>query len=380
MISLSGSIRTRKLKNGKVTYQLIIEKGVDSNGKRLRDYYSYPTKKEAQKALAEKVNELNSNTYIEPSKLTVSQALDEWFATAVEPVLKPNTQRGYLVNIGHIKDGIGHLNLQKLTAVQIQNFYKELENKGFSPRSIQYIHTNLKSALKYFCKMQVVPKNVAEFASIPKQKKAKNDYYTEEEAQQLIEKSKGCDIYLEILLAVGMGLRRGEVLALTWDNINFQKSSLTVNKSLSRIEGKDIVSSTKTASGERTLKIPNFVLNALFERRQKQWNDRKALCGAYKENNLVCCRSDGSYYVCGSFTTKFSKHLKKIGMRHIRFHDLRHTNATLMMQYNVPIKVMSENLGHANTGVTMDTYSHVTLEMKSETAEKFDDELFSKIG
>lgn len=380
MVSLSGNIRTRKLKNGKVTYQLIIEKGVDSNGKRLRDYYSYPTKKEAQKALAEKVNELNSNTYIEPSKITVSQALDEWFAVAVKPVLKPNTQRGYLVNIGHIKKGIGHINLQKLTAVQIQNFYSELENKGFSPRSIQYIHTNLKSALKYFCKMQVIPKNAADFASVPKQKKAKNDYYTEKEALELIEKSKDSDIYLEILLAVGMGLRRGEVLALTWDNVSFQTSCLTVSKSLSRIEGKDIVSSTKTASGERTLKIPAFVFKALFERRQKQWNDRKTLCGAYKENNLVCCPSDGSYYVCGSFTTKFSKHLKRIGMRHIRFHDLRHTNATLMMQYNVPIKVMSENLGHANTGVTMDTYSHVTLEMKSETAEKFDDELFSKIG
>ena len=129
--------------------------------------------------------------------------------------------------------------------------------------------------------------------------------------------------------------------------------ALTINKSLSRIEGTDIVSSTKTASGERTLKIPNFVLNTLSERRQKQWNDRKILHEAYHENNLVCCRNDGSYYVFGSFTTKFSKHLNKIGMRHIRFHDLRHTNATLMLQYNVPIKVMSENLGHSNTGVTI---------------------------
>ena len=376
---MSGSIRIRKSKSGKVTYQLVIEKGVDSNGKRRRDFYSYKTRKEAQNALAEKINELNHNTYIEPSKMTVEQALDEWYATTVEPVLKANTKRGYLVNIGHLKKGIGRILLQKLTALQIQNFYNELEKQGFSPRSIQYIHTNLKSALKYFCKMQVISKNAAEFANVPKQKKAKNDYYTEEETQQLIEKSKDCDIYLEILLAVGMGLRRGEVLALTWDNVNFKTSSLTINKSLSRIEGTDIVSSTKTASGERTLKIPNFVLNALSERRQKQWNDRKILHEAYHENNLVCCRSDGSYYVCGSFTTKFSKHLNKIGMRHIRFHDLRHTNATLMLQYNVPIKVMSENLGHSNTGVTMDTYSHVTVKMKSETADKFDDELFSKI-
>ena len=94
----------------------------------------------------------------------------------------------------------------------------------------------------------------------------------------------------------------------------------------------------------------------------------------------MCCKSDGSYYNTGSFTTKFSKLLKKFGLRHIRYHDLRHTNATLMMSYGIPIKVMSENLGHANTGVTMDTYSHVTLKMKEEVADKFDDELFSKIG
>lgn len=111
-------------------------------------------------------------------------------------------------------------------------------------------------------------------------------------------------------------------------------------------------------------------------------------CKAFFLNNyghtvreiVSCCKSDGSYYNTGSFTTKFSKLLKKLGLRHIRYHDLRHTNATLMMSYGIPIKVMSENLGHANTGVTMDTYSHVTPKMKEEVAEKFDDELFSKIG
>lgn len=374
------SIRTRKHKDGKVTYQVVLERGFDSSGKRLRDYHSFPTKKEAQRFLTEKQHEMNTNTYIEPSKLTVEQALDEWFATSVEPKLKPNTQRGYQVNIAHINKHLGHLTLQKLTPVQIQNFYNELESDGFSPRSIQYIHTNLKTALKYFCKMQVIPKNPAEFATVPRQRKPKNDFYTEEEAKELLEKVKDSDIYLEILLAVGMGLRRGEVLALTWKDVDFRTSTLSVNKNLTRINGVNQVSSTKTASGERTLKIPSFVLNALFERRQKQWNDRKALCGAYKENNLVCCTSDGEYRNCSTFTVKFSNLLKKVGMRHIRFHDLRHTNATLMMQYNVPIKVMSENLGHANTGVTMDTYSHVTMEMKTITADKFDEELFAKIG
>ena len=377
---MSGSIRQRKYKNGKVSYQVVIEKGVDSNGKRLRDFYTYPTKKAAQAALAEMVTQMNHSTYIEPSKLTVAQAMEQWYVTCVEPSLKPNTKRGYRVNIEHIKKGIGNIELQKLTPVQIQNFYSTLEQDGMSPRTIQYIHTNLKTALKYFCKMQTISKNPAEFATVPRQGKPKNDYYTEEEVKELLVKTKDTDIYLEILLGVGLGMRRGEVLSLTWNDVNFQKGTISVNKSVSNIKGEVIVSSTKTEAGERVLKIPDFILKALFERKQKQWADRKAARGLYKENNLVCCKSDGDYYVTGSFTAKFSSVLKKKGLRHIRYHDLRHTNATLMMLYEIPIKVMSENLGHANTGVTMDTYSHVTMNMKMQIAEKFESELFSKIG
>ena len=377
---MSGNIRPRRNKNGKTTYQVIIERGTDMNGKRHRDFYTYKTKKEAQQALAEKLSQLNHNTYNEPNKITVSEALDQWYATSVEPNLKANTKNGYQVNIRHIKNGIGNIQIQKLSAMQIQSFYNGLEEQGLSPRSIQYIHTNLKSCLKYFNKMQVLSNNQAEFATVPRQVKAKNDYYTEQEVKELLEKTKNTDIYLEILLAVGMGLRRGEVLSLTWKDVDFSKGILNIDKSVSTIKGQTIVSTTKTASGERKVKIPVFVLQALRERREKQWSERKIIGEAYQENNLVCCKSDGSYYNTGSFTTKFSKLLKKFGLRHIRYHDLRHTNATLMMSYGIPIKVMSENLGHANTGVTMDTYSHVTLKMKEEVADKFDDELFSKIG
>lgn len=377
---MSGSIRPRKNKDGKVTsYQVIIERGTDSNGKRIRDFYTYKTKKEAQQALAEKLSQLNHNTYNEPSKITVAEALDQWYATSVEPNLKANTKNGYKVNIRHIKAGIGSIALQKLSAMQIQAFYNDLEAKGLSPRSVQYIHTNLKACLKYFNKMQVLSSNQAMFATVPRQVKSKNDYYTEQEVKELLEKTKGTDIYLEILLAVGIGLRRGEVLSLTWNDVDFPKGILNIDKSVSTIKGETIISTTKTVSGERKVKIPVFVIKALRERKEKQWADRKVLNGSYIENNLVCCRSDGSYYNTGSFTTKFSKMLKKLGLRHIRYHDLRHTNATLMMSYGIPIKVMSENLGHANTGVTMDTYSHVTMQMKEEVADKFDDELFSKI-
>ena len=117
--------------------------------------------------------------------------------------------------------------------MQIQTFYNDLEAEGLSPRSVQYIHTNLKACLKYFNKMQVLSNNQADFATVPRQVKAKNDYYTEQEVRALLEKTKGTDIYLEILLAVGIGLRRGEVLSLTWKDVDFSKGILNINKSVS---------------------------------------------------------------------------------------------------------------------------------------------------
>ncbi|MBR1862636.1 MAG: Arm DNA-binding domain-containing protein [Ruminococcus sp.] len=143
------SIRKRIHKIGKPTYQAIIERGFDSNGKRIRETKTFPTRKEAEAYYNAQMNAINNGTYIEPSKMTVSQALDEWLATEVESRLAISTVASYKVNIeNHIRPALGNIPLQKLTPIAVQNFYNSLDkDKGLSQRSIKYIHDNLHRCL-----------------------------------------------------------------------------------------------------------------------------------------------------------------------------------------------------------------------------------------
>ena len=377
---MSGNIRSKSTKNGKTKYQVTIEKGIDSKGVRLREYKNFDTKKEAQRYLTEKVNELNKGLYIEPTKITVAEGLSQWLETAVKPNLEPTTIRGYSVNVDrHIVPYIGNVELQKLTALMIQNLYGELKTKGLSPRSIKYVHTNLRAALQYLYKMRYISLNPADFATPPKQIKAKSDFYTEDEVLELLEAAKGNDIYMQILLAVGLGLRRGEVLALQWADVDFKTSSLTVQRNLVDVNGERIIGDPKTEAGKRTVSVPPYILKALSEHRISQNDIRFKMDGCYENNNLVCCRTDGTYWNTGTFSKRFGNFLKQNNFRHIRYHDLRHTNASLMLKYKVPTKVISENLGHANINITLDTYSHVYADVRKETAEKIEENLFGRL-
>lgn len=376
---MNGHIRKRTNKNG-ITYQVVIDKGINKVGKRLRDYYTAASSKEAKQLLAEKISEFNKGSYIEPSKITVENVCAQWVETYVKPSLAPSTVRGYEVNlIRHIYPYIGNIPVQKLTPLQVQNVYSELKEKGLSPRSIQYVHTTLHEALQYAYKMQMVPRNPVEFVSPPKQVKYKADIYSEEEVIKLLEAAKGTEWEIPMQLAAGLGLRRGEILALKWGDIDFKTDSVHVQRNLVCINKQKLFSTPKTEAGDRVISMPDYLANSLQEHRKKQALQRFSAGKLYQMNDLVCCKQDGSPYHTGTFSKYFSAFLEEHGLRHIRLHDLRHTNATLMLKYDVPAKVASERLGHANINITLDTYSHVIKEMQTEVADKFEENIFDKL-
>lgn len=373
---MTGHIRKRETKN-KTVWQVILDKGEDSKGKRLRDYYTLSSKKEAQVFLSEKLAESHKGTYIEPSQMTVGECIEEWLQVYAHPRLAANTIRGYEVNFNcHTIPYIGNVKIQKLSAATIQGMYQELEKKGLSPRSIQYVHTTLHEVLKYAYKMQIIPRNPAEFVSVPKQQKYKAQIYDRKEVENLLEAAKGTRFDIPIRLAVGLGLRRGELLALQWPDIDFQNNTVSVNKNLVYADKKYTVGEPKTQSGIRKLAAPPSLMEALRHHRVRQSENKLAFGKAYQDNQLVCCRPDGQYINPATFSNAFGDFLKTHELRHIRWHDLRHTNATLMLQAGVSAKVASERLGHANISITMDIYTHVTQELQQEAAEKLEDTIF----
>ncbi len=222
--------------------------------------------------------------------------------------LAPNTVRGYKVNFNnHTISYIGHIPVQQLTPVQVQDLYSQLEKKGLSARSIWYVHTTLRKALQYAYQAQHIAKNVAD------------------------------------------------------------------------IDKEYIFGDTKTKSGQRSLLLSEPLMERL-QRHKRDQNKVRLLPGSdYQNHNLICCKKDGSPYHTGTFLHKSKTFLEKNKLPKTRLHDLRHTNATLLLQYGVPAKIASQRLGHANIAITLDTYSHVSVEMQEDAVSKLASGVFGKL-
>lgn len=349
----------------------------------------FKTKKEAQQALYEINAKINSNTYVEPTKMTLAEYLMQWYDTHCKPRLSSNTLRGYRVNIeNHIIPNIGHIPLQQLTRGQIQKFYFDIyrgdnNNDGknnigkLSARSILYIHRVLNKALKDAVRDGILAKNPAEGVSRPTVRKYQSNIYDANMLKKLLETAKGTDLYVPVALAVSLGLRRGEVLGLQWKNINFDSGKVEIRQQLTYNEQKkDIeLASLKTENSVRTLPMPEGLMVLLAKHKKKQEELKKILKSDYSDNDLVCCYDDGSPLNPKHFSKKFRKFLEKNNFPLIRFHDLRHSYATLMLESNVDLKVTSAMLGHSSVTITADIYQDA-LEKKKQASDVIQANLF----
>lgn len=374
------SIRKRKLSNGKCSYQAVLERGVDSTGKRIRDTKTFNTKKEAELYLSKQKSALNDGTYIEPSKMTVAQALDDWMENQIKPNRAPSTYSSYKVNVeNHIKPQIGHIELQKLSPSDVQALYKTLiNNKDLSERSIRYIRDNLHSCLKRFVNAQVIPRNVCEFTEIPKARPSTGGgaFYTPNEVNKLINAVRN-DRFASVVYLGLVGLRRSEIAALTWNDINFNKKVIYVNKNYVVTGGEKHIGSCKTKSSVRTVAVPATIMNYLKEYKENQKNERAYYSEEYKKNNLVICKLNGDYINPASLSSKFPDILKKYDLRKIRLHDLRHTYCSISINYcNTPVATVARQVGHSSSQITNRYYSHSNDELQEASAAKFEEALF----
>lgn len=352
--------------------------GKDENGKRVQKWYGgYKTKKEAEKACAEKITEIERGTFVDPKDMTLGEYLQDWLKT-YSVNLTPCTYSGYKVNIEkHIIPHLGKTPLQKLQPMQIQKFYNELFNRGdanskdkLSATSIRYIHATLRKALNDALKMDMVYRNVAEAVTVPKQKQFEAKFLTQVQMNAMLEALKGTNIYLPTLLAVGLGMRRGEVLGLQWETVDFEKGMITIKRAYIPTPQGNVFSDVKTEKSRRTLAVPTNIMQYLKQVKKAQAETKLFLGGGYADNDLVCCNEDGSPLSPATWNHKFKRLMEDNNMPAIRIHDLRHTNASLMLKQGVTMKVASERLGHTTIGITMDLYSHIDEEQQRDAAQR----------
>lgn len=386
---MSGGIRKRIGRNGDITWLVTVETGTSQNGKRHRIIKSVKgTKKEAEKLFILMMNELKDGTLDKKSMETLGQYLDHWVKTYVEPNLSPTTIVGYQVNIErHIKPYIGHIRLKELKPQHISSLYEKLlaegrtDGKGgLSAKSIRYVHRNLKQALQNAVNLKIISYNPAASVTLPRVKKFRSEVYDENELIKLLTAVQGTDMEVPVTIDVVLGIRRGELLALKWSDVDLEGKKIQIkNNLISTTSTGIVIRDTKTESSRRTITIPEFIVNFLKKHFQEQQKIRDALGGSYNEQNLICCNINGKPYCPKYFSNKFRKFLAKKGLKRIRLHDLRHSNATLMLLYGVPAKIAAQRLGHSSVSVTLDIYSHVLQDMQNEVSDQIENNILKQI-
>lgn len=368
-------------------YYVIVDIGKDSKGKRKQKWFGgYKTKKEAEKNLVKHISQIESNTLVNTDKMTLKEFLDYWLTSYVDVNLSETTKYGYRYQMElHVMPTLGNIQLQKLQPIQLQKLYdKKLKNGrldgkgGLSSRSVTIMHRVLRKALSYGFKLQLISRNVADYVEVPKKVPYNATVLTKDEIPTYINAFKDTYLYLPVILAVALGLRRGETLGLRWQDIDIENKTISINQTLLHAKSGIIIGTPKTQKSHRSILTSDSIFDLFKERKDKQLTFKKVLGNAYSENNLVCCHEDGKAINPASLSRMFTKILIKHNLRLIRFHDLRHTNATLLLGCKIPAKIVSERLGHSTIGITMDLYSHVLKEMQEESANMLEDIIFKK--
>lgn len=234
------------------------------------------------------------------------------------------------------------------------------------------MHGVLHKALDQAIKWQMLSRNPTDAAIPPKPKNSEMAALDENQVASLLEAFKDTRLYLPVLIAATTGMRRGEVLALKWQNVDLKNSSLSVRSSLEQTKGNLRFKEPKTKKSKRTVILPAFTLETLRAHRKTQAETRLKLGRDYHDNDLVCPRADGTPWPPDSLSTLFAARIKKAPVPRVRFHDLRHTHATQLLKQGVHPKIVSERLGHSNISITLDTYSHVLPGMQEEAIAVFD--------
>lgn len=340
--------------------------GKDANGKWKQKWEgSWATKREAERALRARIDELESTFERKADASTVAVFLRHWLKEVCEPRLAANTVRGYRVNVeNHIIPHIGNIPLNRLQPKDLQKLYDDLAAAGLSGTSIRYVHNNLHRALRYAVRSQILTKNAADFVEPPHKGSFEASVLTPEQVKALLHACSDTEAFLPVLLAVSLGLRRGEALGLQWECVDLNANTVTITRSASFRNGCIELSTTKTKNSRRTLLIPDALHDALKRAHSRQSDAARFLGAAYNPLHLVCCRLDGQPMTSCALHHLFHEALDAAALPSIRFHDLRHTNATLMLRNAVPAKIVSSMLGHSSVGITLDTYSHVITEMQ----------------
>jgi integrase len=376
----TGHIRQRASGSFEIRYSL----GTDAatGRRRIATTTVKGNRRAAEKELRRLLRTLDTGEHVDPTRMTVRQWLATWLAAVREEVSPKSHERYSEIVNNFLAPELGALAITKLAPAHIQAAYtkwatdgrRDDKAGGLSPRTRRHIHRILRSALSRAVEQQVLARNPADAFKkrLPKVERREMTTLSSEQSARLLEAIRHTTVYWPVLLALSTGMRRGEVLALRWKNVDLERGSLRVMESLEQTKQGIRFKAPKTEK-TRVITLPGFTIEDLRAHKRKQAEDLLALGVRQSGETLVCGRVDGLPLQPQSLTHEFTYLVGRAkDLPRVRFHDLRHSHATQLLLAGVHPKVAQERLGHSTISTTLDLYSHVTDTMQSDAAARLD--------
>jgi len=342
-------------------------------GKRKRKYFHGHTQDEVRRKLGDYERALSDGRTPAPERLTVGRYLDDWLEEVVRPAKAPKTTRTYegIVRV-HLKPSLGHTRLRALAPLEIQRMLNAKAAAGLSRRTVQMIREVLRNALRGAVRMGYLPRNPAEHVSVPVPQRRRVRPFTVRELEDFLDAAPDDRLGALFVTVVGLGLRQGEALGLRWEDIDFDAGLLAVDGALKRVGGRLQRLEPKTVSSRRRLPMPDFVASELQRHRVRQLQQRLLAGSRWVDSGYVFTTTIGSPLDGPAVTKQLHRFLRNAGLPDMRFHDLRHQFASLLLAGGESVKVVSELLGHQDGALTLRTYSHVLPDAMRQAVHRMD--------
>lgn len=339
-------------------------------------------KRKAEQILKERLAKYEAQPDILPVKdIPFHQFMVEWL-DMMKMQVEPNTHHTYSLIVNNII--VPHFkrtgtSLQNLQTIHIQKFYNKRMKDGVSANTVKKYHANIHKALNYAVKLRMIPYNPASMVELPKRQKFVGKYYTEEQTRKLLAAVRGDKLETPILFAVTYGLRRSEVLGIKWDAIDFGNKTITIRHTVvGNGKHQQRADKTKNKSSFRTLPLSAGMAQYLRQIQERQNKNRQTFGNQYDKSGYVCCWEDGRVIQPDYLSKGFYKLSEQCGLERIRFHDLRHSAASMFIAEGFSSKEVSEYLGHCDIGTTANIYGHLQYKAKVNMSNRMDELLLQE--
>lgn len=365
---MSGHIQKR----GKNSWRLKFDVSAGVDGQRRSRYFTFRgTKKEAALKLAQLVTESARGTYVDTSKITVGDFIERWLKDWAASHVSPATLQGYENKLRrHVVRHIGDLPLQRLRAIELNELYGALVKEQLAPRTIGHVHRIFRRALGHAHKWNLTQQNVASLVTPPRVATTELEILDPAQVTALLQKLEGHSIYPLTVLALASGMRRGELLALRWCDMDLDKAMLRVERSLEQtIKGGLRFKDPKTRHGRRSITLPATAVTVLRAHRKAQQERRLQLGqGKAAADALIFPTWDGEPQSPNGLSKEWSRTLKRAKLPAVTLHSLRHTHASYLIASGHDVLAVSRRLGHGSPMITLGVYGHLFPNMDDKAA------------